>query len=58
MWFRKADGSVRGWSELSAGVNWDVSGSASGIIAVWVSAVAGAGNLSYFTINDFSISAD
>jgi hypothetical protein len=56
MWFRKVDGSVWGWSELPAGVNWDVSGSASGIVAVWVSAVAG--NLEPFTINDFSISAD
>jgi hypothetical protein len=56
MWFRKVDGSVWGWSELPAGANWDVSGSASGIVAVWVSAVAG--NISPFTINDFSISAD
>ena len=55
MWFRKVDGSVWGWSQLPAGVNWDVSGSASGIVAVWISAVAG--NASPFTINGFSIRA-
>jgi hypothetical protein len=55
MWFRKVDGSVWGWDQLPAGVNWDVSGSASSIVAVWISAVTG--NLSPFTINGFSIRA-
>jgi hypothetical protein len=55
MWFRKVDGSVWGWPELGAGVNWNVSGSASGIVAVWVSAKAG--NPYSFRINDFSFNA-
>jgi len=55
MWFRKKDGSVWGFSQLSAGVNWDVSGSASGIVAVWVS--GGLGARGPFTINGFTIRA-
>lgn len=56
LWFKKVDGSVWGWSELPAGFNWDVSGSASGIVAVWVSAVAG--NSIPFTIEHFSINTN
>jgi hypothetical protein len=53
MWFRKIDGSVWGFSKLGAGTNWDVSGSASGIVAVWISAVSG--NDEPFTIDGFTL---
>ena len=53
MWFRKIDGSVWGFSNLGAGVNWDVSGAASGIVAIWISGAPGAQGS--FVINGFSI---
>src|SRR5262249_32415092 len=55
MWFRKTDGSVWGWQELGAGVKWDTSGGASGIIAAWIGPVAG--QHESFNISDFSVSA-
>jgi hypothetical protein len=57
MWFRKVDGSVSGFNILRAGVNWDVSGSASGIVAVWIGNVTGIQRRGPWTINDFSITA-
>jgi hypothetical protein len=53
MWFRKVDGSVWGFSNLPAGVNWDVSGSASNIVAIWVSGAPGSQGA--FELNGFSI---
>jgi hypothetical protein len=55
LWFKKADGSVWGFSRLSPGVNWNVEGSASGIVAAWVGPELG--DNSPFVINGLSVTA-
>jgi hypothetical protein len=56
LWFRKADGSVWGWSDLPPGVNWSFGEAASRIVAAWIS--AGPGLTTPFTIEGFTIAAD
>ena len=53
LWFRKTDGSVWGFHSLAAGVNWNISDSASDIVAAWISGANG--SRENFVLDNFSI---